>query len=350
MLTIRCFFLFIGFYPFCSFLLNAQPRPYQTAVAAFYNLENLYDTLFHGSHDDAAFTPDGVKAYTGAVFREKLSRLASVISRIGTDFNPDGPALLGVAEVENQTVLDALLQHPFIASRGYRSVHYDSRDARGLDVALVYNPRYFRVLKSRPLYVKLPPDVKDFIYTRDILWVTGLLNGQKIQVFVNHWPSRFGGEKKSAAGRMAAALTLRKIIDTLIRYDPMTRILVMGDLNDEPVSSSVTKGLRATSHIAEMETGALYNPWARLFKNGQGTLAYQNAWSLFDQILLSEAFLDQQQSGLFFYKNEIFKTAELIENRGAYKGYPLRSYSGDVYRGGYSDHFPVYIVLIKKVL
>ncbi|MCF3110869.1 endonuclease/exonuclease/phosphatase [Niabella sp. CC-SYL272] len=333
---------------FCCISLFAQPRSYQPAIVAFYNLENFYDTVFHGRYDDETFTPYGSKAYTSTVFHEKTTRLATVISRIGTETNPEGPALLGVSEVENGAVLDALTQHPLLAGRHYRYVHYDSKDARGADVALLYNPKYFRVLKSRPLYVSLPEGIKTSAYTRDILWVTGLLNSERVQVFVNHWPSRYGGEKKSEPGRMAAALTIRKFIDTLFNHNPMTKIIVMGDFNDEPVNNSMVKGLQATGNTGIIKMGQLYNPWMALYKNGMGTLAYQDAWSLFDQILVSEGFLDKDQSGFFFYKNAVFKNDALIENTGPYKGYPLRSYAGELYRGGYSDHFPVYIVLLKK--
>lgn len=333
---------------FCYMHVVAQPRSYQPAIIAFYNLENFYDTLFHGRYDDETFTPGGSKAYTSAVFIEKTTRLATVISRIGTDISPDGPALLGVSEVENSTVLQRLVQHPLLSSRHYQYVHYDSKDARGTDVALLYNPRYFRVLKSRPLYVPLPDGTKISAYTRDILWVTGQLDGERVQIFVNHWPSRYGGEKKSEPGRMAAAHTIRKFIDTLIQQDPMAKIIVMGDFNDEPVNHSIVKGLQTTDKAATIKMGQLYNPWTVLYKSGTGTLAYQDAWSLFDQILISEDFLDKTQPGFFFYKNAVFKKEYLIENTGPYKGYPLRSYTGDVYRGGYSDHFPAYIVLLKK--
>ncbi|SDE30387.1 endonuclease/exonuclease/phosphatase family protein [Niabella drilacis] len=328
---------------------SAQPRQYKTAIIAFYNLENFYDTIFHGRQDDETFTPGGLKTYTSAVFKEKADHLATVISRIGADINPDGPALLGVSEIENSTVLDALAQHPLLAGRRYRYAHYDSKDARGIDVALFYNPRYFRLLKSRPLYVNIPEGAKESGYTRDILWVTGRMDGEKVHVFVNHWPSRYGGEKRSAPARMAAALTIRRFIDTLIAYDPMTKIIVMGDFNDEPVSNSIVKGLKTTDRAGAIKMGELYNPWVSLYKNGTGTLAYQNAWSLFDQILISEGFIDKHQPGFFFYKNAVFKKNELLENIGPYKGYPLRSYTGDIYRGGYSDHFPVMMVLLKNL-
>lgn len=321
---------------------------YRSAVVGFYNLENLYDTIFHGSNDDVSFTPHGLKAYSRAVFSDKLAKLARVLSQIGTTVNPDGPAVLGVAEVENRWVLDTLLQHPLIASRGYRYVHYDSRDFRGVDVALVYNPKYFKVERSRPVFVKIPAGTKDAVYTRDILWVKGRLDGEPVQFFVNHWPSRSGGQKRTEPARMAAAITVRNWIDSLDIIDPGVKTMVMGDFNDDPIDQSITRGLNASGNAKSLQPGQLYNPWTALYKKGSGTLAYQDAWSLFDQVLLSASFLDPEQQGFFYHRHYIFKADYMIENTGRYKGYPMRSYTGDVYRGGYSDHFPVYVVLLKE--
>lgn len=323
---------------------------YKPVIVGFYNFENFYDTVFHGKNDDPEFTPKGTKAYTSAVFNDKVFHLATVVSQMGTDINPDGPALLGAAELENAFVLDTLTHHPLIADRHYKYVHYDSKDFRGVDVALIYNPKYFTVLKSMPLFVSLPAGTKDAIFTRDILWVSGLLDGEKVNVFVNHWPSRSGGEKRSEPARMAAALTVRRFVDTLLKKQPQSKIIIMGDLNDDPINNSITTGLRAKDDIKKLDPQDLYDPWVADYKNGMGTLAYQDAWSLFDQIILSQPWLDKKQNGLFYYKNQIFKADYMIENLGRYKGYPKRTYSGDVYQGGYSDHFPTYIVLLKRVV
>lgn len=333
---------------FVSLQLIAQ-QSYKSAIVSFYNFENLYDTIFHGSNDDESFTPHGTKAYTSAVFNDKIQRLATVLSQIGTDVNPDGPALLGTAEIENQFVLDTLLKQPLIAHRNYKYVHYNSKDFRGVDVALIYNPKYFKVEKSRPVYVQLPAGSKDAYYTRDILWVKGLLDGEQVNVFVNHWPSRSGGEKRSEPGRMAAATTLRKFLDSLNIIYPNTKTIVMGDLNDDPVNNSLTIGLKAHGDIKKLKKEELYNPWVDYYKSGLGTLAYQDSWSLFDQIVISEDWLDKKQAGFFYYKNNVFKPEFMIESFGQYKGYPKRTYSGDVYNYGYSDHFPTYLVMLKRV-
>ncbi len=333
---------------FAAFGAFAQ-QSYKSVIVSFYNFENFYDTIFHGSNDDAGFTPTGAKAYTSKVFNDKVQRLATVLSQIGTNVNPDGPALLGTAEIENQFVLDTLLRHPLIASRNYSYVHYNSRDFRGVDVALIYNPKYFKVEKSRPIYVKLPAGSKDAVYTRDILWVQGLLDGEKVNVFVNHWPSRSGGEKRSEPGRMAAATTLRSFLDSINIIYPGTKTIVMGDMNDEPVNNSLTLGLKAHGDIKKLKANELYNPWVNDYKSGTGTLAYRDSWSLFDQIIISQDWLDKKQDGFFFYRNVIFKPDFMIESFGQYKGYPKRTYSGDVYNYGYSDHFPTYLVMLKRV-
>lgn len=333
----------------CVFTCWAQAQTtYKTAVVSFYNLENLYDTIWHGKNDDISFTPRGSKAYTTAIFTDKINKLATVISQIGTDVNPDGPAILGVAEVENLSVLQTLVAHPLLAKRGLKIIHYDSKDFRGVDVALIYNPKYFQVEASKPLYVALPSGSKDAVFTRDVLWVTGNMDGERVDVFVNHWPSRSGGEKRSMPGRMAAAKAVRSVVDKLLSNNADAKIIVMGDLNDDPVNESITIGLRAHGDAKKLKAGNLYNPWVEFYKSGLGTLAYQDAWSLFDQIIVSPAFLDKKQQGFFLYKHHIFKPGYLIENIGKYKGYPMRTYSGDVYRGGYSDHFPTYLVLLKR--
>ena len=175
------------------------------------------------------------------------------------------------------------------------------------------------------------------------------MGGEHVDIFVNHWPSRYGGEKRSAPGRYAAAEAARKKINELMQEFPNDKIVLMGDLNDDPVNESVTKYLYAGGNVKDLQPGELYNPWVDFYKKGMGTLAYQDAWSLFDQIILSQSWLDKKQTGFFFYQNHVFKKPYMIENIGRYKGYPLRTYSGDTFQDGYSDHFPTYIILLKRL-
>lgn len=328
---------------------RAEVVNYKTAIIAFYNFENLYDTIDQKDVMDDEFTPKGTKNYTGKIYKEKLTHLDEVISQIGVEVNPDGPAILGVAEIENRSVLEDFTKQNGVRGRNYQIVHYDSYDERGIDVALFYNPKYFRVIKSRALYVKLGNTSGDKGATRDVLWVNGLLNGEEINVFVAHWPSRRGGEEVSLAKRAIAAETGRRMIDTLLQSNPKAKVVYMGDLNDDPTSPSVTKHLRATGQSNKLKEGDLFNPFYSYYKKGIGTLAYNDSWNLFDQIMVSQAWLDKNQKGFFFQKAEIFNRPFLATTTGNFKGYPHRTYVGDTYAGGYSDHFPTYIVLFKKV-
>lgn len=334
---------------FGSLFANAQKQQYKVAIVAFYNLENFYDTIDNPIVIDDEFTPLGDKNYNSEIYYSKIQHMASVIAQIGTEVNPDGPALLGVAEIENDTVLNDLLANPQIKSRNYHYVHYDSKDLRGVDVGLVYNPKYFVVEDSRKLFVRLPSGSKASFFTRDVLWVKGKLNGETVHVFVNHWPSRLGGEERSAPARAAAAKVGKDFIDSLQKTDLNAKIIVMGDLNDDPISPSLTRVMGAKGDMDKVRAGGFYNPWVEMYKKGIGTLAYQDAWGLFDQIIISSSWLNKEQNGFFFYKQHIFNKEFLIENIGKYKGYPMRTWDGNTYRGGYSDHFPTYLIMLKKV-
>lgn len=328
---------------------DAQKQQYKSAIVAFYNLENFYDTVNNPTINDEEFLPKGAKNYNSKIYNTKVEHLATVISQIGIDINPDGIAIIGVAEIENDTVLNDLIHHPLLKDHNYSIVHYDSRDIRGVDVALLYNPKYFKIISSKKLFVHLPEGAKSSFFTRDVLWVKGILNGDTIHVFVNHWPSRVGGEQRSAPGRAAAAQIDKNFIDSIEVHQLNAKIIVMGDLNDDPISPSVTKVLGAKGNISDVKPGELYNPWINMYKKGIGTLAYQDAWGLFDQIMISYSWLDKNQPGYFFYQQHIFNKEFMVENIGKYKGYPMRTWDGNTYRGGYSDHFPTYIILLKKI-
>lgn len=338
------FSLLISFYH-----VSAQKKEYKSAVIAFYNLENLYDTVNNTLTNDEEFLPAGDRNYGTEIYLNKLNKLAKVISEIGTGLNPDGPALLGVAEVENDTVLKDLIRQPLIAKRNYQIVHYDSRDIRGVDVGLLYNPKYFTVEASDKLFVQLPGGSKDAYFTRDILWVKGKLDGETIHIYVNHWPSRSGGEARSAPARNAAATVCKKHMDSIAKKEPGAKVIIMGDLNDDPINESVAVILNARGKEKDVPRNGLFNPWTDLYKKGIGTLAYQDAWGLFDQIIISQPWLNRNQNGFFFYQQHIFNKEYLVENQGRYKGYPMRTWDGLTYRGGYSDHFPTYIYLLKEI-
>ena len=327
----------------------AQKDSYHPSLIGFYNCENFYDTVNNPIVDDEEFLPNGERHYNTHIFMDKVDRLSSVISQLGTDVNPDGLALLGVAEIENDTVLNALTHSKNLKNRNLKIVHYDSPDKRGIDVGLLYNPKYFTVLYSVPLFVKLPSGSKESFLTRDVLYVKGILDGDTIHVMVNHWPSRSGGEERSIPARAAAAGVDKRIVDSLMTININTKIVIMGDLNDDPISPSMTKVLQAKGSIKGLKDGEIYNPWVDFYKNGIGTIAYQDSWGLFDQIVISKAWLDKKQSGYFFQKATIFNREFLVQQTGKYKGYPKRTWDGMTYNYGYSDHFPVFLTFLKKV-
>jgi hypothetical protein len=329
-------------------LITTQ-RKYQVCIVAFYNLENFYDTIDNPIVNDDDFTPNGIKHYTGAVFLDKVNKLATVISQIGTAISADGPVLLGVAEIENDTVLTTLVQHPFLRNRRYRIIHFDSQDARGVDVALLYQPTYFVPEKASKLFVALPGNSKEAFYTRDILYVQGRLAGERIHLYVNHWPSRRGGEVRSAPAREAAAKVCRQHANTIFDTIPDARIILMGDLNDDPDCPSLTRVLGAKGKKAEVKPQGWFNPWLEPYQKGIGTLANRDSWGLFDQILLSQAWLDTTRPGLFYHHATIFARDFMKEDHGPFKNYPMRTWDGNVYRGGYSDHFPTFVVLGRRI-
>lgn len=318
-----------------------------TAIA-FYNFENLFDTQDDPKNwGDDEFLPNGSYHYSNEIYHQKLHNLATVIQQLGTEITPDGPAIIGTAEIENDQVLKDLISQPEIKNRGYQFIHFDSPDSRGIDVAMLYNPKYFKSLSARALYVDIRESGEKGGRTRDILWVNGILAGDTINVFVNHWPSRRGGEAATAPLRAKAAAVSKKIIDSLNTLNPNTRVLLMGDLNDDPTDPSITKVLNAKGEKSEVKKNGLYNPFVNFYKNGIGTLGYNDSWSLFDQIMLSSTILNANDNNWRFYKSEVFNKEFLKNKFGQYKGYPHRSFDGTNWINGYSDHFPSIVYLIK---
>jgi hypothetical protein len=330
---------------FITFLLLGKYISAQTTVIAFYNLENLYDTVDNPLVNDDEFTPKGVKKYGTAIYKDKLFHLATVLSSMGTNHDPLGASIIGVAEIENDTVLTDLKNHFLLRERNYRFIHFNSRDLRGVDVALFYRVNKFTPIYSTKLEVVLPNGAKQASFTRDILYVKGILLKDTVHFFVNHWPSRRGGEERSAPARESAAAVCRKTIDSIFRITPNAAILVMGDLNDNPSDKSIVQTLKSSGNKNALRPDELYNPWVAFMDRGIGTLAHNDAWGLFDQILLSRSFLNTKQPGWQFQEAFIFYRPYLTEINGKYRGYPMRTWDGNTYHGGFSDHFPTYIVL-----
>jgi hypothetical protein len=333
---------------FCAAGLNAQ-QTYRSGVIAFYNLENLFDTIDTPGVMDEDFTPQGLDRWTGDKYKIKISHMALAISRIGEDDGwKGGPAVIGVSEIENRKVLEDLVADPLLKDSGYQIVHYDSPDERGVDVALLYRSRFFRVTSSTstPLFIFDEKGVRN--YTRDQLVVSGIYDGEPMSFIVNHWPSRSGGELASRPGRNAAADLTRHLVDSLRTLSADAKIFIMGDLNDDPSNESVRKHLNAAPAADNLKEGELFNCIYPLFKKGIGSLYYRDGMNSFDQIIITPSLLGKDYSNYKFYKARVFNSSFLVQKDGQYKDYPLRTYVGTVFQGGYSDHFPVYVVIVKN--
>lgn len=324
-------------------------KQYKVNTIAFYNVENLFDYEDDPLTFDEEWTPTGRNSWTKEFYEDKLSKLARVISEIGADVTGSSPAIIGVAEVENRRVLEDLVNEKLLVGQDYGIVHEESPDRRGIDVALLYKKKIFTPTshKAYELVLYDSQDRSKRIYTRDQLLVSGMLDGEMIYIIVNHWPSRSGGEERSRPNRMKAAELNKKIMDSLFSEDPYAKIITMGDLNDDPTSPSVKEVLQTKTSRENMEMKELFNPMEEMHKKGMGTLAYRDAWNLFDQIIISSELAKKDFSSYRFYKAGIFNKTYLQNPRGRYKGYPFRMFANG-YTGGYSDHFPVYIYLIKE--
>ncbi|WP_299128528.1 endonuclease/exonuclease/phosphatase family protein [uncultured Winogradskyella sp.] len=313
--------------------MNSIPK---THTIAFYNIENLFDIENDPNTDDDDFLPYAKKRWTYKRYKNKLRKLGSVISKIGDENIEIAPVIVGLAEVENKRVLNDLVDSKHLSEENYSYVHYDSSDERGIDVALLYKKSVFNVELSETFSVYLQKENGERDYTRDILLVKGKLSGETLYIIVAHWSSRREGEKETEYKRMAAANKINTIIDAINNKDSTAKIIVMGDFNDNPNNNSV-KSLE--------EKSRLYNPFKTVWSRDKGSLSYDFEWNLFDQILFSTRFFDTNNTSLKFVNAEVFNSKFLTQYHGKYKGQPYRTYVGKKYKGGYSDHFPVYITL-----
>ena len=336
-------FLILGFLNF-----SFSQHEYQVISIGFYNFENLFDTSDDPDNwGDDEFLPTSGKNWNAERYGEKLQHLAQVVSELGTDLTPDGVAILGIAEVENRNVLEDFVQQEQIKTRNYQIIHFDSPDHRGIDVGLLYNPKYFQPVSTKAIPVRPLVENGDALKTRDILYVKGILDNDTIHILVNHWPSRRGGEAASSHLREFAAAKNKALVDSLTTKSPNPKVLIMGDLNDDPINPSVKKVLKAQRKSAKTRSGEFYNPMFNYYQKGIGSNAWRDSWNLFDQIIVSYGLLEKNQPGYRFLKANVHNKKYLTQTFGQYKGYPFRTWVGNTYLGGYSDHFPVYIYLVK---
>jgi hypothetical protein len=321
---------------------------FQIRTIAFYNVENLFDTVNDSLVYDDDRTPSGIYHWTTKRYQKKIENLAKVLSQIGLEKRHAPPDIIGLCEVENAQVLQDLTDHTFLRGTAYGIIHYDGPDERGIDVALLYNTHTFTPISIKKHGLILLNYERQRDRTRDQLVVHGILDSESIYIIVNHWPSRSGGEGRSRPYRIAAAELNRHIIDSIFKTDSSPRILSIGDFNDNPTDYSLKKVLRLKKEKALLKDDELFNPMEKIFRNGEGTMAYRDRWGLFDQLYVTGNLVNGS-SHLQLWKVGIFRPSYLVTKYGSFVGYPLRTYSGGRYTGGYSDHFPIYGYLIRKV-
>tara|TARA_B100000427_G_C15490850_1_gene587507 strand:+ start:453 stop:1502 length:1050 start_codon:yes stop_codon:yes gene_type:complete len=328
---------------------NAQEnkRNFKIQTVAFYNLENLFDTINDANKNDEASPIMEIKFNREKIYKEKISNMAKVISEIGLEVTKRPPSIIGICEVENKTVIEDLIADEKLKNYNYGIVHYESPDDRGIDVGLLYNKNIFRIKNSNSHEVYITDNNSDKRRnTRDQLVVSGFFDGELMHFIVNHWPSRGADETK----RIAAAKVNNLIIDSLRNEYENPKIITMGDFNDDPFDKSIKKILGTKKNISDVNKNDMYNPFETiLVDDGIGTNAYRDKWQLFDQIILSEPYLKKNYKDYQLYKAGVFNKSYLINKSGRYKGYPFRSFSWGSFTGGYSDHLPPYIYLIKEI-
>jgi len=324
-------------------------KPY---TVVFYNLENFFDTINNPDTNDEEFLPDGARRWNTVKYNKKLHNMDRVFFDIAA-MQKDFPTVIGVAEVETRSVLEDLVIQPHLSHGNYRIVHYESPDPRGIDCAFLYRPDKFQIEGSAAIPFKMPgqPNFR----TRDFVTMWGTIEGEPFFFLVSHWPSRLGGKDASAPKRMAAAEQCRAIADSVQRANPAVKVVIMGDLNDDSTDDSVVEGLRAKRRIKDISApDEMFNPFIDLLRAGYGTLAYGDAWNLFDNIVVSENLatapageLKIQRVGDSKFYGGIFRRPYMIQREGQYKGYPLRTFVGTNFQNGFADHFPVYIYIAK---
>jgi len=324
-----------------------SPRTNRARIA-FYNVENLFNTENDSLVSDEGYTPEGTSHWTKYRYWNKINKLSKVIVALG---GWDYPEIVGLCEVENRRVVSDLIKSKSLIGGDYEIVHYDSPDNRGIDVALIYRKDRFRVLYSEPIRVTFPDEPNS--KTRDVLYVNGLFPFSKdtLHIFVNHWPSRYGGYAATIVKRNRAADIVRAKVDSLYDVNVNARIFIMGDLNDYPSDESLIKHLRALPDGTNAQERDLINLMYPIHKEGKyGSHKYQDHWGILDQMIVSSA-LYGKSSGLRIYnqKAHIFRAPFLLEKDDTYLGYKVfRTYAGFRYLGGFADHLPVFSDLIDE--
>ena len=327
--------------------LSTTKAQVKAACVAFYNLENLFDIEDDTLINDEEYLPNGRKQWTEEKYQNKLTNMSKVISQLGDQENGakwNGPTFLGVCEVENRRVLEDLISTPALKDKNYGIVHYDSPDKRGIDVGFLYKKDYFKVIGSKKHKLVNPEDPER--RTRDQLLVTGIYDEDTLHFIVNHWPSR--GAPSQA--RENAAARCRGIVDSLLNKNKDAKIFIMGDFNDTPTDKSLyyLEHKSVKRKPQDESVIKLFNPLREQHKNGYGTHAYHDVWSVFDMIITTPGVVSGANGGYKYKYADRWHRPWMHQAEGRYKGYPLRTHAGGTYLGGYSDHLPVYMYIVKE--
>ena len=343
-----------------SVLASATAQTKHNYVIGFYNLENLFDTYDDPVKNDAEFLPEGKNQWTDVKYEKKLHNMATVIAEMAKA-NGMFHTILGVSEIENRLVLEDLLMQPELAESNFQIVHYDGPDRRGVDVGLLYRADQFRLLDSESIpfsfedtevEITLTKEEQERFRTRDILMVRGMIEGEVFAFYVAHLPSRIGG--KGSDLRSLGGDIIRRHSQSLSEQFPGIKIVVMGDMNDDPHDESMARWLGAVRRISDVKPGGFFNPFWDMLSAGYGSLAYRDVWSIYDQVITSETLVNAGPGTLKLCKvgkkgfyGVVFKRPFMITQKGQYKNYPFRTFSNGKFMNGYSDHLPTYIVVGK---
>ena len=308
-----------------------------------YNVENLFDTKHDSLYNDSEYLSGGMRGWNYARYKEKLSNIAKVIVATG-EWSP--PAFVGLCEIENENTLKDLMQRTGLQQLNYKFIHYESPDVRGVDVALLYLPEMFEPINSRPIRVSFPNSTST---TRDILYASGKIpNGDTLHIFVNHFPSRLGGELESENRRETAANFLRSAVDSVFEIHTNAAIVIMGDFNDYPNDNSMVKILNANilpDDFSKIEPQQLYNLAYKIHAEGKiGSYRHDSQWGMLDQIIVSGALLDNSLKVKVLSNTfQVFAPDWLLEEDKTVGLRPFRTYIGMRFNGGFSDHLPVFV-------
>jgi hypothetical protein len=334
----------ISLFAIIFFLVSCQKKTTSTFTFAFYNVENLFDTINNEGVDDESYLPESKVAWNTERYNRKLDNMSKVMNSLNKE---TPPAIFGICEVENLGVVEDLIKNPNLENANYSIIHKDSPDERGIDVALLYNPLVFTPIKNQ----FIEPDIWDIsdtattkVKTRDILYSKGVINNvDTLHVFVNHWVSRWGGQEETEPHRIKIAETIKNITDSILSNIPNANIIIAGDLNDNPTDRSLVFGLQAKETETTPSEKSLNNLSYKQFKNGSGSLYYKD-WDMFDQIIVSSSLLTGDNGMTVDSPDQIvFKEDWMLYFPKKGPARPSRTASGSKYFGGFSDHLPVMV-------